>query len=79
MVKIEDSVGEISAETVMAYPPGIPLVIPGEVISGDAVRLISFYHDEGGEVLKDTEYGYIKIIDRKNWYLNEDLPLGKGV
>ncbi len=79
VVKIEDSVGEISAETVMAYPPGIPLVIPGEVISGDAVRLISFYHDEGGEVLKDTEYGYIKIIDRKNWYLNEDLPLGKGV
>lgn len=79
VVKLEDSIGEISAETVMAYPPGIPLVIPGEIISGDAVKLISFYHDEGGEVLKDTEYGFIKIIDRRNWYLSEDLPYHKEI
>lgn len=74
IVKLDESLGEISAETVMAYPPGIPLVIPGEIISQDALSLIQFYQDEGGEVLKDTPDGKIKIIDRKNWYLSEDLP-----
>ena len=73
VVYLKDSIGEISAETVMAYPPGIPLVIPGEVITDDAVRLIEFYKNEGGEVLKDTRQDQIKVIDRENWYLNDDL------
>ena len=73
VVYLKDSIGEISAETVMAYPPGIPLVIPGEIITDDAIKLIEFYKSEGGEVLKDTRQDQIKIIDRENWYLNEDL------
>lgn len=73
ILQLKDSLGEISAETVMAYPPGIPIVIPGEVITVDALRLIEFYSKEGGEVLKDTDSGMIKVIDRKNWYLAEDL------
>ena len=74
VVPMQDSIGEISGETIMAYPPGIPLVIPGEIITNDAIRLIQFYKDEGGEVLKDTSEDEIKIIDRKNWYLADDLP-----
>ena len=73
IVPLSDSVGEISGETVMAYPPGIPIVIPGEVISLDAVRMIQFFQKEGGEVLKDTEPSMIKIVDRKNWYLSDEL------
>lgn len=73
IVPLSDCIGEISAETVMAYPPGIPVVIPGEIITQDAVRLIEFYSNEGGEVLKDTEDGMIKIIDRSKWYLSDDL------
>lgn len=74
IITLEDSVGEISAETVMAYPPGIPLVIPGEMISAETIRMIRFYMEEGGEVLKDTEQGKIKIIDRDKWYLSDDFP-----
>ncbi|MBF8250522.1 MAG: speA [Deltaproteobacteria bacterium] len=32
-VKIEDSAGEISSEIVTVYPPGIPILIPGEMIT----------------------------------------------
>ena len=56
--------GEISAETVMAYPPGIPLVIPGELISLETMRLIEFYYREKGEVLKDSAPRMMKVIDR---------------
>lgn len=62
-IKLKDSIGEISAETIMIYPPGIPLVIPGERITKDVIRLIDFFHKEGGEVLKDTSIGKIKIVN----------------
>lgn len=32
-VALEDCVGEIAAESIMTYPPGIPIVTPGERIS----------------------------------------------
>lgn len=73
VIEMKDSLGEISAETVMAYPPGIPLVIPGEIISEDALNLIGFYSKEGGEVLKDTAPNMIKIINKREWYLLDDL------
>ncbi len=73
VIPLSDCLGEISAETIMAYPPGIPVVIPGEFISQDALNLIRFYSEEGGEVLKDTDQGMIKIIDRQNWYLTEEF------
>lgn len=32
-IKIEESAGEISSEIVTVYPPGIPILIPGEMIT----------------------------------------------
>ena len=75
IVSLRDAVGEISAETVMAYPPGIPLVIPGELISQDTIRMIEFYYREKGEVLKDSEPRKIKVIDRSKWYLSREFPI----
>ena len=73
IVSITEAIGEISAETIMAYPPGIPLVIPGEIITQDTVNLIEFYAGEGGVVLKDTQPGMIKVIDRSKWYLADEV------
>ena len=67
IINLKDSIGEISAETVMAYPPGIPLIIPGEVFDQKIIDLIEFYHKEGGEILKDTSIGKIKVIDKNLW------------
>lgn len=66
-INLKDSIGEISAETVMAYPPGIPLILPGEVFDKTILDMIEFYHKEGGEILKDTTIGKIKVIDREKW------------
>ena len=43
-VLLEDAVGRIGAEFLVPYPPGIPLLVPGERIGGDlpeAVRRLS--------------------------------------
>jgi len=35
--KIEKAVGKISAETITPYPPGIPLLVPGEIITQEII------------------------------------------
>ncbi|KNY29154.1 Arginine decarboxylase [Pseudobacteroides cellulosolvens ATCC 35603 = DSM 2933] len=46
VVALEDSVGEIAGEMVMAYPPGIPVVCMGERISKDIVEYIKLLKEE---------------------------------
>lgn len=38
---VSDAVGKISGEYVFAYPPGVPLLVPGEVIDADIAAAIS--------------------------------------
>ncbi|MCB1172550.1 MAG: aminotransferase class I/II-fold pyridoxal phosphate-dependent enzyme [Leptospiraceae bacterium] len=40
-VALEDSVNEISGEMVMSYPPGIPVICPGERITRDIIDYIN--------------------------------------
>jgi arginine decarboxylase len=35
-----DAVGRIAAETVNPYPPGVPVLLPGEVITKAAVEYL---------------------------------------
>ncbi len=66
-VPLNQAVDEIAAESVMIYPPGIPIVIPGEIISQDILDDLDFYQRSGSVILSDTEGGYIKIIDKEYW------------
>jgi arginine decarboxylase len=35
-VPVEDAVGRVAAEMVSPYPPGVPVLAPGELISQEA-------------------------------------------
>lgn len=37
-IRLEESVGKVSAGFVFLYPPGIPIIVPGEEISGKFVK-----------------------------------------
>ncbi|MGE5543453.1 MAG: arginine decarboxylase, partial [Bacillota bacterium] len=41
-VMIKESKGMISAEMAAAYPPGIPCVIPGEIITAEVVEYLTY-------------------------------------
>lgn len=73
IIPLEDALGEISAESLMVYPPGIPIAIPGEVITRNAIDLLEFYEKAGGVVLSDSPDGYVKVIDQENWFLGSEL------
>ncbi|MBO5159235.1 MAG: aminotransferase class V-fold PLP-dependent enzyme [Lachnospiraceae bacterium] len=57
-----ESMGETSASYVYIYPPGIPLLTPGEKISERCVRQLQFYLEEGLEVYGLTKEREIEIV-----------------
>ena len=58
-VELEKASGRISAEYVFAYPPGIPLLAPGEEISDGILSGIAELEAAGVEI--HTDYGSLMI------------------
>lgn len=56
IIPIEQSIGRTSAETIMIYPPGIPLIIPGEKITQKVVTLYNYYNRKIGNILSENEF-----------------------
>ena len=46
-VCIEDSLGEICGEFICPYPPGLPVLIPGEVVTQDSLSYLINFRDLG--------------------------------
>ena len=65
-VSIEDAIGKISAESICPYPPGIPALIPGEIITLEALEYLRQVLDCGGEIVgcSDPDLATILIVDR---------------
>ena len=50
-VRLEDCAGRICASSIIPYPPGIPLICPGEVITGEDISYIKTLRDDGEKVI----------------------------
>ena len=66
LVSLEEAEGEISAEMIMAYPPGIPILCPGERITKDIIEYVrvlknEFCHLQGPE---DPHINQLKVLVR---------------
>lgn len=61
-VPFVESEGLVSGEFIMCYPPGIPVIAPGEIISAEAIEYI-LYSKSKGSVITGTE-------DLTNEYIN---------
>ncbi|SCG82113.1 lysine decarboxylase [Proteiniborus sp. DW1] len=64
-VKLSESIGEISGESIMCYPPGIPILAPGEMITRESVDYILYSKEKGCLVtgMEDMKLGYINVLD----------------
>lgn len=58
---IEASAGHICAESVMCYPPGIPILAPGERITNDIIRYIRYMKEKGGSLTGLEDIGNERI------------------
>ena len=61
-VILESAVGRIAGDFVNLYPPGIPIIVPGEEISQDIVSTIRDSLSKGLNVQGISETGKIRVI-----------------
>ena len=63
MLDICQAEGKVSREYVRAYPPGVPLFVPGEVIGRNVLSQLKALEAAGNEILTDgSAYPLISII-----------------
>lgn len=61
--------GEVSKEQVMMYPPGIPLIVPGEVWTKELIEKVSkaaHFEKNGIKMLSSYKDGF-EVIDTAKW------------
>jgi lysine decarboxylase len=61
-VSLAESVNTVSGEFVMCYPPGIPIIAPGEVITPEIISYI-LYAKQKGALLTGAEDMRIENIN----------------
>ena len=64
---LEESIGRISSEFAYLYPPGIPLIVPGEQITGQFVKNMRIYMNKGLYLqgLEDHSNRTIRVVTKK--------------
>lgn len=65
-ISLADAANQISAEFVIPYPPGIPFLFPGELITNESIEQLQFLlksgaRFQGGERLKAGEIKVYKV------------------
>lgn len=61
LVPLRDCTGRVATAMVVPYPPGIPLLVPGQVISEEIVNALMTYRDYGVEIHGAHE-GLLKVM-----------------
>lgn len=64
---IEKSSGKICGEFVMCYPPGIPILAPGEMITDDILKYIAYAKEKGCFMTgtEDMKIENINVVEEK--------------
>ena len=81
VVPADDAVGMRSAELVCPYPPGIPLLVPGERISAEALAELRALRDAGCSMTgcTDTELESLAVLVDQGERENEEaIGIGSG-
>ncbi len=64
---LQQSVGKICTEFIMAYPPGIPILAPGEEITQEIVEFIQYAKEKGCFLTgtEDMEARYLNVLKER--------------
>lgn len=60
-IDLKNAEGKIAAQFITPYPPGIPIIVPGEEITSDVLQRLTAYK-KAGLTVHGLEEGTIKII-----------------
>jgi arginine/lysine/ornithine decarboxylase len=63
-VRLEQAIGEVCAEQIMPYPPGVPLLLPGEIIDREMVKYLAYIKTQRIKIVgpEDVRLEHVRII-----------------
>jgi spermidine synthase len=65
-VKLDEAVGKVCGESIMIYPPGIPIAVPGERLTREIIDHYKFYKSQDCVVINDEENSdYVTVLGHK--------------
>ncbi len=61
---IQEAIGQVCGEFVMCYPPGIPILAPGERITQEVVNYVQYAKEKGCSLTgtQDMEVNYLQVV-----------------
>ena len=63
-VPLEEAPGKVAAEVLVPYPPGIPTIIPGQLLLRDVIEYVRWLKDLGGEVMSgDRDLRTVRVVE----------------
>jgi arginine/lysine/ornithine decarboxylase len=64
LVLVADAVGRVSCESIAGYPPGIPALLPGELVTSEVVEYLQTIVAAGGRLhgASDTEFRSVHVL-----------------
>lgn len=62
---LKDSIGKVCSEFIMCYPPGIPILAPGERVTDEIIQYIEYAKAKGCSMTgpEDPEILHINVLD----------------
>ena len=63
-ILLEKSAGRVCSEFVMSYPPGIPIIAPGELITEEVIAYIKYAKEKGCQLTgtQDSKVEYLNVL-----------------
>ena len=63
-IPFDSSVGRIAAESIMCYPPGIPVLAPGEKITEEVLDYLRYAQEKGCQITgaEDSSLKTLKVV-----------------
>jgi arginine decarboxylase len=63
-VSIKESINRIAAEPICPYPPGIPTLVPGEIVTKEAIEYLQKILAAGGEIVgaSDPQLHHLRVL-----------------
>ncbi len=59
-VSFKEALGRLVSEYIIPYPPGSPIIVPGEILDE---KVLAYLEDFKGEIVGLEEDGYVRVID----------------
>ena len=61
-VRLEEAAGKVSADYIYLYPPGIPMIVPGEIFTEPMIQIVRQCQEAGLDVEGLPETDTINIV-----------------